>query len=175
MRYELRSIGVWACVRTSFFLHLVFGFVIGLFYAAILGMMVALISSLPYGDTSDTGIDLSALGPVFIILLPILCSVGMAVFGTVFTAIFAVVYNLIVKMVGGIEFELEPITLSQVAVGHPSPVMPAVNSPYPPPPPPPSSVPPSGQPYNPPPEAPKYDWTQPPQQPDQPRGPEPEN
>jgi hypothetical protein len=175
MRYELRSIGVWSFVRTSFFLHLVFGFIIGLFYAAMFGLIMAVFSSLPYDNSADMGFDPSAIGPVLLILMPFLFSIGAAVFGTLFTAIIAIVYNMVVRMAGGVEFELEPTTLNQVAVGHSASVMPTSIPAYPPPPPPPSSIPPSASSHNPPPEPPKYDWTPPPQRPDQPRGPEPEN
>ena len=172
MRYELRSIGVWSFVRTSFFLHLVFGFILGLFYAAIFGLILAVASSLPMDSSSD--FDPSTLGPVFIILLPIICSVACAVFGTLFTAIIVVVYNMIVRMAGGVEFELEPTTLDHVAVGYPAPASHTAIPVYTPPPPPPAPMPPSGPAFNPPSAQPKYDWTPPPSPPDQPRGPEPE-
>ncbi len=178
MRYELRSIGVWAFVRTSFFIHLVFGFILGLFYAAIFGLIMAVASSLPMDGTS--GFDPTTLGPIFIIMLPILFSVGSAVFGTLFTAILVIVYNMIVKMTGGVEFELEATTLDQMAISRPSQGSPTVIPAYAPPPPPPSSMPPApptpqnGPSQNPPPAPPKYDWTPPPSS-DQPHGPESEN
>ena len=205
MRYELKSIGVWSFVRTSFFIHLVFGFVVGLFYAAIFGLMMAVFSSLPYGS-GDTGFDPSTIGPIMIVLLPIICSVGMAVFGTFFTAVLVIAYNLIVRMVGGVEFELEAAVLTQVATVSARPVMHPQVPVYPPPPPPPSTAPsgptytppppsfsspggsafppppppgpglPSGPAYTPPPAPPKFDWTPPTPPPsDAPRGPEPEN
>ncbi|MCK4829458.1 hypothetical protein KA005_77755, partial [bacterium] len=36
MRYELKSIGIWAFTKVSFFVNLPVGFLLGLFYAAML-------------------------------------------------------------------------------------------------------------------------------------------
>jgi len=167
MRYELRSIGVWAFVRTSFFLHLVVGFITGIFYAVMLGMMMAVFSSMPY-SSSDSGIDPATFGPVMLILLPILCSIGFAVFGTLFSAVMVAVYNLIVKMTGGIEFDLEPATLTYAPAAT-LPTQPNYAVPiYTPPPPPPSGptyMPPQSPNHpiqTPPPAPPKFDWTPPP-------------
>jgi hypothetical protein len=174
MRYELRSIGVWAFVRISFFIHLVVGFIAGIIGAVVFGMMAALLSSMPYG-ASDSGIDPAAFGPALLIILPIVYSIGFAVLGTVFSAVVVAIYNLMVKMVGGIEFDLEPATLTDAT----TPAQPTYSAPiYTTPPPPPSGPsytppPPSGAAQTPPVTPPKYDWTPPPT--DKPHDSGPEN
>jgi hypothetical protein len=165
MRYELRTIGVWSFVRVSFLIHLVLGFILGVFGALFLGMLTALMSSLPYGS-SDSGVDPTAFGPAMLIILPVVYSIGAAVFGTIFTAIMAVVYNLIVKMVGGVEFELEPTTLTYAATAVPPSQASYTVPTYTPPPPPDAPA------QTPPPAPPKFDWTPPPN--GRPGGSEPE-
>ena len=142
MRYEIKSLGVWAFVRISFFLNLVIGFLIGLFYAAFLGVILAAAGSV--GDLADLPFDPSALGPVLLILLPILFAIGSAVFNTVLGVIVIVAYNLIARMTGGFEMTLEPVATQTVPVAT-VPVSKTTSAPPPPtwnPPPPPTFDPP---------------------------------
>jgi len=122
MRYEIKSLGVWSFVKVSFFLHLVIGFVFGLFYAALLMMVFAVASSAPMDEMAGLPFDLRAIGPLLMIILPIVMAVGGAVFGTLFGVVVIAAYNLIVRMVGGIEFDLEPAALQQA-----SPIPPVVS------------------------------------------------
>jgi len=115
MRYEIKSLSVWSFVKVSFFLHLVIGFVFGLFYAAMLMMVFAVASSAPIDEMAGLPFDLQAVGPLLMIILPIVMAVGGAVFGTLFGVVVIAAYNLIVRMVGGIEFDLEPAALQQVS------------------------------------------------------------
>jgi len=144
MRYEIKSLGIWSFIRVSFFLHLVIGFVFGLFYAALLMMVFAVASSAPLDEMAGLPFDLQTVGPLLMIILPIVMAVGGAVFGTLFGVLVVAAYNLIVRMVGGIEFDLEPATLQQLNSKTPTGYPPGLTPRYvvPPPPPPPAWNPP---------------------------------
>ena len=124
MRYEIKSLGIWSFVKVSFFLHLVIGFVFGLFYAAMLMMVFAVASSAPMDGMTGMRFDLRAVGPLLLIFLPIVMALGGAVYGTLLGVVLIVAYNLIVRMMGGIEFDLEPTALQ-----HASSVTPTVSQP----------------------------------------------
>ena len=137
MRYEVKSLGAWAFVKVSFFLNLIIGFVIGLLYAGFLGLMIFAASAMPFEGMGAAQQDLEAIGPIFLILLPIFCAIGAAIFQTLFGLIIVGVYNLIAKFVGGFEMTLEPVAQAQqVQQAQPVPAAPSYQSPPPPPPPP---------------------------------------
>jgi hypothetical protein len=125
---------------------LIVGFLVGIFYAAILMVIFAAASSGPLEGISDLPIDLSAVGPLLLILLPIVFAIGGAVMGTLFGVVVISAYNLIARMVGGIEFVLEPMATqdgnsSAIVLPKQDTVPKFV---VPPPPPPPQADPPRG-------------------------------
>ena len=112
MRYELKSIGIWAFTKVSFFVNLPVGFILGLLYATMLPFMMmgmAEFGGFPGGaiDPSDMPIG------IMLIILPIVCAMFAAVVHTIVGVVLLLIYNLIVRMVGGLEFELNPITVAQ--------------------------------------------------------------
>ena len=140
MKYELKTVGIWAFVKVSFLLNLVFGFLIGLLYAGFLAVILTISSALPYGGSGD--FDPDAIGPMVLIMLPFVLAIFGAVFHTLLGLIIIGVYNLITKMVGGLEFVLEPVA----EVNRYVPAQPVTPSPQPsiasvPPPPPPEQAP----------------------------------
>lgn len=107
MRYELKTIGLWSLLKVSFFLNLVFGFVVGLVYAFMFSVMIAISGFIPL---EDLGVDTSELSLGFLFVgLPIVFSIGSAVFSTLICVFGAVVYNLIARLIGGLEFDLTPV------------------------------------------------------------------
>lgn len=163
MRYELKSIGIWAFVRVSFFLHLIVGFLFGLFYAAMLMLILTVASSGPLDTMSDLPFDMRAVGPLLMIILPIAFAVGGAVMGTLIGVVLIAGYNLIVRMTGGFEFELAATSLpapGAPATAVPKPVDPLAFMPPPPPPPGSPTIGPITPPptYNPPPPPPSTNW-----------------
>lgn len=149
MRYEIKSLGIWSFVRVSFFINLIVGFLAGLLYAGLLGLIFAAAGSV--GDLEDLPFDPSAVGPIILILLPIIFAVGCAFFNTLLGVVVVVAYNLMARMTGGFEMELGLVETA-------SPKTPSSTVPSAVPPPPPS--------WNPPPPPPNYD-------PPRDRGPEP--
>ncbi len=145
MRWELKSIGIWPVIKVGFFLHLILGFISGLLYAPFIMMSLAMGLS-PELQALGLGTDSSALG-LLLIVMPIMFAVGGAIFGTLFGMIAALAYNLIARIVGGLEFsfatigEVRPVTPTQTAPPPPppsyEPTAPPPDRPATPPPPPP--------------------------------------
>ncbi len=109
MRYELRSIGIWAFTRVAFFVNLIAGFFIGLLYALFMSFMLTVMQQFPIlEDLGGVGIDEGVSVGVLLIFLPIMGAVGGAIFFTLFGVIMIVFYNLIARLAGGLEFDLQP-------------------------------------------------------------------
>ena len=112
MRYELKSIGVWAFTKVSFFVNLPVGFILGLLYAAMLPFMM--MGMAEFGGYPGVAIDPSEMSfGIMLVILPILGAMFAAVFHTIVGVVLLVIYNMIVRMVGGLEFELNPVTVEQ--------------------------------------------------------------
>jgi hypothetical protein len=107
MRYEIKSIGLWAFIKVSFLFNLVAGFLCGLF----LGLLIAFATSLIYQYPELEGLFgedlLSMSADALIVFLPILCALGAALFNTILGVILVLVYNVIARLVGGYEIVLE--------------------------------------------------------------------
>ena len=86
MRYELKSISVWAVVKVIFLLSLVAGFLGGIVMAMFMGVFMTLASGLgQLGGSEAFPVDLSF--GALMILLPIGYALGGAFFNTIFGAI----------------------------------------------------------------------------------------
>jgi hypothetical protein len=106
MKLELKRISVWAAVKVSFILNLIFGFLYGILYS----MILLVISSLPTAAMGDEAPRLfSAFAGIAAIFLPFIVAIFCAVFGTFFVAISVALYNLIVKLTGGFMLEFDQI------------------------------------------------------------------
>ncbi len=110
MRYELKSIGLWAFVKISFFLNLILGFIMGLLYALFFSFIVTVLSRFPGMQNNDLDTKSLPVG-VMVIFLPILFAILGAFFNTVIGAIIVFLYNAIARMAGGFELEFEPMTV----------------------------------------------------------------
>ena len=136
MRYELKSIGVWAFIKVSFFANMIIGFLVGLLYGLFIGLFLAVMQNLPYMNSEDFQASPEVPFGAVMIMIPFICAIGGAIFYTLFGVICAVIYNLVAKFTGGMEFDLNPIT--EIAPA-PQPMyaqtqMPPNNMPPPPPP-----------------------------------------
>jgi hypothetical protein len=106
MKLELKRISVWAAAKVSFVLNLILGFVMGIFYS----MFLLLIASLPMGAMGDESPRfLSAFAGIAAIFLPFFFAFFLGVVYTIIVAISVVLYNLVVKVTGGFEFEFAPV------------------------------------------------------------------
>ncbi len=144
MRYELKSIGVWAFIKVAFIVNLLAGLIGGVFAIPFAAILMALTETAAYSDPELYYPEEGALGAL-VVGLPFLCGLGAAVAGTFFQLIVILMYNLITKLVGGFELVLQPAAGISPAAG------PAASAPsqrsfsVPPPPPPPASGPPSAE------------------------------
>ena len=142
MRYELKSISSWSYIKVMFFVNLIVGFVLGIFAGIFSGAFMSIAAELMF--FSEEGFDTQSGFPIvlYIFAMGIIFSLGNAVFGTLFGAIIAGFYNLIVRMTGGLEFVLQPLgNIQAAAPGQQSVVAEPVKPKYvvPPPHPPPVS------------------------------------
>lgn len=144
MLYELKSIGVWSYIKVMFFINLFVGFGLGIFYGIFSGLFLALASELMFipEDIMEMA-DGFPIG-IYVIFMGFMFSIGNAVFGTVFGVIVIGFYNMIVKMVGGLELNLNLVSAESIAqpiaaqtnLGQMAPVEGKVRPTIPPPPPP---------------------------------------
>jgi hypothetical protein len=101
--FVLKKIPLWPVLRMSFVIFIIIGIIIGVFYAIMLSMWGALMSSFAEAGFVEQFGVLRGLGFVLIPVVAIL----YAVFGTIVVAIWTIVYNLIAAVAGGIELVLE--------------------------------------------------------------------
>lgn len=143
MRYEVRSIGIWALIKVGFFLNLLIGFLFGIFASLIFIPMTRVIltmagaGEMPY----DEG---ASFGTLF--FMPFLLAILGAFFNTLFMVMVAACYNLVARIVGGLEFsfsslpdtkllQVAPVAaVAAVSSSGPSQDEPSVILPPPPPP-----------------------------------------
>jgi hypothetical protein len=131
MRYELKSLGPWAFIKVSFFLNLVIGFILGVLYAGLMGLVMAVASTSPFGEFGPMPFDGEAIGGVVLLAIPFIFAIGGAIFHTFLGLIVVGAYNLIARMVGGLEMTLEPVDIAQPVQTQPAP--PTYQIPPPPP------------------------------------------
>ena len=115
MRYELKSISIWSYIKVMFFVNLIVGFVLGIFYGFFTGVFISIAAELMF--FSEDAFDMQSGFPIalYVVAMGIMFSLGNAVFGTIFGAIIAGFYNLIVRMTGGLEFVLKPMANDSAA------------------------------------------------------------
>lgn len=110
MRYELKSISTWSYIKVMFFVNLIVGFVLGIFYGIFTAVFLAIAAELMI--MPEAAFDMQGGFPIalYVFVMGFLFSLGNAVFGTVAGAVILGFYNLIVRMTGGLEFVLSPMT-----------------------------------------------------------------
>jgi hypothetical protein len=102
MIYEIKKIDVWSVIKISFFIYGIFGFLFGLLYVAMLSMVGGILSQMggEFGAIRGLAGALGFFGMIFMAFF-------YAVIGSVITAIFAWIYNLLAIGLGGIRFHLD--------------------------------------------------------------------
>jgi hypothetical protein len=165
MKYELKSIGVWAFVKIAFVINFFAGVAAGLvgslFFVPLLAFFLTSMEEMGQPDP-DLLFPESGGFAALIFYLPLLYGFLGAVVGTLFQTFVVLAYNLLVKVVGGFELVLEPVVTTvtpatpQVVAATPT------TQPVPPPPPPPAPSGPTPTPPDPQPEPPKTVIDEPP-------------
>ena len=132
MRYEVKSIGLWALIKVSFFLNLAVGFIVGIFAALYMVFIFSVMSQMS-GIGAEFGFP--DTGPPLgfsLVAIPILFAIMGAIFHTMFAAVIAGIYNLIARLFGGFELNLRRVEQPQPS---PPPAMPPAPDTFQPPPP----------------------------------------
>lgn len=109
MRFELKSIGVWAFIKVAFFVNMILGFLFGILYAVFFGFLMAIMQKLPYMPDGGMEPPPDASIGVLVVILPFVFAIVGGFIYTVLGIIFVVIYNLVVKITGGLEFNLDSI------------------------------------------------------------------
>ena len=139
MKYELKAIGYWSLIKISFVINLIVGFVLGLFVAMFIGAFLSLAGRMSGLAGMPMEGELPSAG-FMVVFLPFLYGFGAAIFNTILFVIVAFVYNVMAKLVGGIELEfsemhLQPATYATSSVTQPPTYYTQIPTPPPPPPP----------------------------------------
>ena len=108
MRYELKSIAVWSVMKISFFLNLILGGILGFFYALFFGLIVSVMGQSPFASQYQFDPSEMSMLPL-IFFFTIGGAIGGAFFHTILVAMITGLYNLIVKMTGGVILNLQAI------------------------------------------------------------------
>jgi hypothetical protein len=104
MYFELKSVNVWTMIKIWFFLNLILGLGLGVFYTLFSVLTMAAAGELLF---LRVGIDPNQFSPgQMLVMLPIAFALGHAVFGTLLVAVLSVVYNISARLVGGLHFEM---------------------------------------------------------------------
>lgn len=133
MNWELKSISIWAFVKITFFVSLILGFIFGIFYGMVAGLMLSVMSEFAFMSQDDmSGLSAGSL----MIIMPFFMSAAWAVMNTILGAIGVVIYNLLARLLGGLEFSFSPVeSTSPPAPAVPTTAYTAASSTPPPPPP----------------------------------------
>jgi hypothetical protein len=113
--YMLKRIPLWPAIRIAFLVFIIIGIVIGIFYAALLSTWGALMSSFA---GSPIGEEFGVLRNLGFVLIPVI-AILYAIFGTIVVAIWALIYNFIASVAGGIELVLEVAGKQSLAAPQP--------------------------------------------------------
>jgi hypothetical protein len=151
MKFELKSIGYWPLIKVSFIINLIVGFILGLFFALFIGAMLSIMNEI--GGMPGMPMYSDEMPPLgfMLILYPFMFAIFGAVFYTILCLVIAFIYNMIAKVVGGLEFNLNEIRLQPVTYTAPQPAYYQPPQQTPPPPAQPPSSPPTPPPPPPPP------------------------
>ncbi len=115
MKYEIKKISVWSCVKTGFFIWGMLGFLMGIYMALMMPMFMKMLDSF-----GPLGSEFGSMTPIALIFLPIMYSLIGAVAGTITTAIAVGFYNLVSSLLGGVSIEIEGELIHPLDITPPS-------------------------------------------------------
>ncbi|NOY89440.1 MAG: hypothetical protein GXO93_08675 [FCB group bacterium] len=122
MRYELKSIPIWPLTKVMFFLNLIGGFIFGFLYALFAGFIMTVMSQLPILQSENMDMGKMSMG-ILIVVMPFVFAFFSAFFNTIIGIVIAFLYNLITRLVGGIELQLQLVGEEQPSQFKPQPII----------------------------------------------------
>lgn len=120
MRYELKSIRIWSFLKVAFFINLIMGFLFGILYAMMLPVLAKIAGMIP-GFSGDLGYIADSSFVILLIVMPIAFAIQSALFLTLIGVVVVSIFNLVARIVGGVQVDLDDV----------EPVAPPVVSPHP--------------------------------------------
>jgi len=113
MEYELKRIPLAPALKILFFVYLIVGFILGIFYGIMLVNFLSIVSSsLQLGE--ELLKEFSSLGFAGIIMMGIMMALFSSVILTAITILGLASYNLLAGWLGGLKFQLESAELDNV-------------------------------------------------------------
>jgi len=123
MRYELKSIRIWTFLKVAFFINLVMGFLFGILYAMMIPVLSKVAGMIP-GFSGELGYLADSSFALMLIVMPISFAIQSALFLTLIGVVAVGIFNLVARIVGGLQLDLEvvePVVPPQ-PVAQPQPV-----------------------------------------------------
>ena len=115
MNYEIKRFDIWSVIKVCFVIYLILGFFMGLVWVSFIGIIARLAQHLGGQEIPDLPIkSFGAMGALF---LAVFFSIFYSVFLTFFTAVGVLIFNLVSRLTGGIQVEVdaEPIPVQPSA------------------------------------------------------------
>jgi hypothetical protein len=106
MIYHVRKIDVWSVMKVAFVIFGILGVIVGLFYAVFFAFMSQMLAD--FGGPGELGRMTGLFSGFMGIFMAFFLAIFYAVIGSLMTALFAGIYNLLARGIGGIELHLEP-------------------------------------------------------------------
>ena len=108
MKHQLRRIGVLSTAKIAFFIYWAIGIVMALMYGALFGIMSALDPSSVDPELGGLNSLIGGMGAVVLMLVGLFLSVVYGVFAAVAVGLAMAGYNLLARIIGGVEVDLVP-------------------------------------------------------------------
>jgi hypothetical protein len=109
MNYEIKRFDIWSVIKVCFVIYLILGFFMGLVWVSVVGMIARFAQH--FGGQEIPDLPIKSFGAIGTLFLAVFFSIFYSVFLTFFTAIGVLIFNLVSRLTGGIEVEVdaEPI------------------------------------------------------------------
>lgn len=108
MKHQLRRIGVLSTAKIAFFIYWAIGIVMALMYGALFGVISALDPSSVDPELGGLNSLIGGMGAVVLTLVGLFFSVVYGVFAAVAVGLAVAGYNLLARIIGGVEVDLVP-------------------------------------------------------------------
>ena len=110
MKYELKCIDTWSAVKIAFVICGAVGFLSGALYAMLITFMASFFGIMGIPELGNVGPTTGLIAVIAWIVMPVF----YAVCGAILVALFSWFYNVVARIIGGINltFEAQPIPKS---------------------------------------------------------------
>ena len=124
MEYTVRRIAIGSVIRVAFFLYWFVGLMITIVYGIFFLFLSAIAPTALDSEFPGMGRMIGGLGAVAVVVGGFFLSIVYAVVSAIFVAALAALYNMLVRVVGGITFSLAATT-GEESAHRPAPLSPS--------------------------------------------------